>query len=196
MVLKRTNRLTHIEQLPDGEQIFVFRLLDARPRPSTDTIAAEYREKFKKPLAGSVVRSYLARRRLPAEEAAERRLALSLKWKKYRDAHAEIPEDALLRGFLADAEVSEEFLSAELHPKTVITTRLKLRELDLEERRVKAVEENNRITGERMELEKQKLVLVREKVRGLREDVGKKKLSGEELQRRLDDLYGIAEKKN
>jgi hypothetical protein len=38
--------------------------------------------------------------------------------------------------------------------------------------------------------------LLREKVRGLREDVGKKKLSGEELQRRLDDLYGITEAKN
>jgi hypothetical protein len=61
---------------------------------------------------------------------------------------------------------------------------------------VKAVEQNNRINRERLELEKQKLSLLREKVRGLRDDVGKKKLSGEELQRRLDDLYGITEAKN
>lgn len=44
----------------------------------------------------------------------------------------------------------------------------------------------------RLQLETKKLETLATKVKGLKDDVAKKKLSPEELQQRLDDLYGIA----
>jgi len=49
------------------------------------------------------------------------------------------------------------------------------------------------IAADRVEVEKKKLETLLSKVKGLKEDVAKKKLSAAELQQRLDDIYGITQ---
>jgi hypothetical protein len=191
---KRTARRTKVETLPEEERLFLRACYDGGMKGLTAVDA--YEKKFKKTLTLSAFYSWIARRVLPDKIEAEKAIAAAAEFARLRKEHPDIPEDVLLRGFLRQRLASEEFRQSAVSPEVVIRGELEVRKRDIEERRVKAVEQNNRINRERLELEKQKLSLLREKVRGLREDVGKKKLSGEELQRRLDDLYGITEAKN
>jgi len=191
---KRTARRTKVESLPEEERLFLRACYDGGMKGLTAVDA--YEKKFKKTLTLSAFYSWIARRVLPDKIEAEKAIAAAAEFARLRKEHPDIPEDVLLRGFLRQRLASEEFRQSAVSPEVVIRGELEVRKRDIEERRVKAVEQNNRINRERLELEKQKLSLLREKVRGLREDVGKKKLSGEELQRRLDDLYGITEAKN
>jgi hypothetical protein len=191
---KRTARRTKVETLPEEERLFLRACYDAGMIGKAAVDA--YEKKFKKSLKLSAFYSWIARRVLPAKNETDNVIAAAAEFARLKKVHPDIPEDTLLRAFLVQREASEQFRQSPVSSELVIRTRLELRKRDLEERRVKAIEQNNRINQERLELEKQKLSLLREKVRGLREDVGKKKLSGEELQRRLDDLYGITEAKN
>ena len=190
---KRTARRTKVEELPEEERLFLRACEDAGMKRLA-TVEA-YEKKFGKALALSTFYSWITRRLLPEKAEAEKAIAAAAEFARLRKEHPDIPEDVLLRGFLRQRLASEEFRQSAVSPEVVIRGELEVRKRDIEERRVKAVEQNNRINRERLELEKQKLSLLREKVRGLRDDVGKKKLTGEELQRRLDDLYGITEPK-
>jgi hypothetical protein len=194
MTPKRTARRTKVEMLPEEERLFLRACEDGRMKRLA-TVEA-YAKKFGKTLALSSLYSWITRRVLPEKIEAEKAIADAAQFAQLKKEHPDIPEDVLLRGWLRQRQASEEFRQSVVDPAIVILAELKMRKCDIEERRVKAVEENNQVNRERLELEKQKLSLLREKVRGLREDVGKKKLSGEELQRRLDDLYGIAQSKN
>ena len=191
---KRTARRTKVETLPEEERLFLRACFDAGMIGKAAVDA--YEKKFKKNLNLGAFYSWIRRRVRPEKAEARKAIEAAAAFIQLTKEHPDIPEDVLLRGFLHQREASEEFRESPVSSELVIRTRLELRKRDIEERRVKAVEQNNRINRERLELEKQKLSLLREKVRGLREDVGKKKLSGEELQRRLDDLYGIAQSKN
>ena len=190
---KRTARRTKVETLPEEERLFLRACYDGGMKGLTAVDA--YEKKFKKTLTLSAFYSWIARRVLPDKIEAEKAIAAAAEFAWLKKEHPDIPEDVLLRGFLRQRLASEEFRQSAVSPEVVIRGELEVRKRDIEERRVKAVEQNNRINRERLELEKQKLSLLREKVRGLRDDVGKKKLTGEELQRRLDDLYGITEPK-
>jgi hypothetical protein len=180
--------------LSEEERLFLRACYDGGMKGLTAVDA--YEKKFKKTLTLSAFYSWIARRVLPDKIEAEKAIAAAAEFAWLKKEHPDIPEDVLLRGFLRQRLASEEFRQSAVSPEVVIRGELEVRKRDIEERRVKAVEQNNRINRERLELEKQKLSLLREKVRGLRDDVGKKKLSGAELQRRLDDLYGITEAKN
>jgi hypothetical protein len=191
---KRTARRTKVETLSEEERLFLRACYDGGMKGLTAVDA--YEKKFKKTLTLSAFYSWIARRVLPDKIEAEKAIAAAAEFAWLKKEHPDIPEDVLLRGFLRQRLASEEFRQSAVSPEVVIRGELEVRKRDIEERRVKAVEQNNRINRERLELEKQKLSLLREKVRGLRDDVGKKKLTGAELQRRLDDLYGITEAKN
>ena len=191
---KRTARRTKVETLPEEERLFLRACFDAGMIGKAAVDA--YEKKFKKNLNLGAFYSWIRRRVRPEKAEARKAIEAAAAFIQLTKEHPDIPEDVLLRGFLHQREASEEFRESPVSSELVIRTRLELRKRDIEERRVKAVEQNNQVNRERLELEKQKLSLLREKVRGLREDVGKKKLSGEELQRRLDDLYGIAQSKN
>jgi hypothetical protein len=194
MTTKRTARRTKVETLPEEERLFLRACWDAGMRGPG--VLDAYEKKFQKVLASSTFYSWVTRRLLPEKVEAEKAIADAAEFAQLKARHPDVPEDVLLRGWLRQRQASEEFRQSAVAPEIVIRAELEMRKRDIEERRVKAVEENNRLAKERLEIEKQKLSLLREKVRGLREDVGKKKLSGEELQRRLDDLYGITESKN
>ena len=191
--MKRTARRTKIETLPEQERLFLRACYDAG-MTGLDAVEA-YEKKFSKALNLCAFYSWIKRRVLPEKVETEQAIAAAAQFAQLKKEHPDIPEDVLLRGFLCQREASEEFRESVVSSETIIRTRLELRKRDIEERRVKAVEQNNQVNRERLELEKQKLSLLREKVRGLRDDVGKKKLTGAELQRRLDDLYGIAQSK-
>ena len=191
MTLERTARWTKVEMLPEGERLFLRACEDARMKRLA--IVEAYEKKFGKPLALSTLYSWITRRVLPDRVDAEKAIADAAEFAQLKARHPDVPEDVLLRGWLRQRQASEEFRQAAVDPEVVIRAELEMRKRDIEERRVKAVEENNRVNRERLELEKQKLSLLREKLRGLRDEVGKKKLSGEDLQHRLDDLYGITE---
>lgn len=191
--MKRTARRTKVETLPEQERLFLRACYDAGMKGLAAVEA--YEKKFKKVLALSTFYSWIARRVLPEKIEAEQVIREAAQFAQIKKEHPDIPEDVLLRGFLRQRQASKEFRESVVDSTTIIRAELEMRKRDIEERRVRAVEQNNQVNRERLELEKQKLSLLRDKVRGLRDDVGKKKLSGEELQRRLDDLYGIAESK-
>ena len=191
--MKRTARRTKVETLPEEERLFLRACYDAGMKGKAAVEA--YEEKFGKALPLATFYSWVTRRVLPEKIEAEQVIAEAAQFAQLKKEHPDIPEDVLLRGFLRQRQASKEFRESVVDSTTIIRAELEMRKRDIEERRVQAVEENNQVNRERLELEKQKLSLLREKVRGLRDDVGKKKLSGEDLQRRLDDLYGIAQSK-
>jgi hypothetical protein len=47
------------------------------------------------------------------------------------------------------------------------------------------------IENQKVDIARQKLAQVNSKVKGLKGDVAKKQVTSEELQRRLDEIYGI-----
>ena len=161
---KRTARRTKVETLSEEERLFLRACYDGGMKGLTAVEA--YEKKFKKTLTLSAFYSWIARRVLPDKIEAEKAIAAAAEFAWLKKEHPDIPEDVLLRGFLRQRLASEEFRQSAVSPEVVIRGELEVRKRDIEERRVKAVEQNNRINRERLELEKQKLSLLREKVRG------------------------------
>jgi hypothetical protein len=60
----------------------------------------------------------------------------------------------------------------------------RLQRIDLQKQRLE-------IENQKVDIARQKLTLVSSKVKGLKGDVAKKKVTADELQQRLDEIYGI-----
>jgi len=160
--MKRTARATKIEKLPDEEQIFVIGRIDARETPAK--ICAEYQARFQRHLAESTLYSYIQRRWLPSKIEAEQTVALAKEFINLRGQNPDIPEDVLLRGFLRQRQASKGFQEGLVDPKVIIGAELDMRKLDLEERRVKAVEQHNNLEEKRQDLKQRELDVAKQKI--------------------------------
>lgn len=162
MTLQRTARRTKVETLPEEERLFLRACYDAG---MTGLAAVEaYEKKCGKPLVLSTFYSWIARRVLPDKIEAEKAIAAAAEFMRLKAAHPEVPDDVLLRGFLAQREASEEFRQSPVSSALVIHTRLELRKRDIEERRVKAGERHNALEEHRQQLKQQELENDRAKI--------------------------------
>jgi hypothetical protein len=162
--MKRTARLTKVENLPDEERLFIVGCFGERPRPSADQVSHRFKEKFGKPLAPSVIYSWYSRRVLPGKIAAEQAINEAAEFAQLERANPDLPRDVLLRGWLTRRLSSEAFREGEVEPNTVISARLTEARLDLQEREVAAKEEANRLKDREISAKEKLAQIAREKI--------------------------------
>ncbi|MCZ6514492.1 MAG: hypothetical protein O6850_01370 [Acidobacteria bacterium] len=184
---------TWLEKQPDEVQLFVFRM-EQEGLPAEDQ-ARRLRGRF-----GLRVRSQTLARSLTAyrdrhEEDCTFAAADGRKLTKLMNEHPEIDREQMVRAFLVEVRQSPEFRARDLMPKDWLAGEQRQMKLQLEARRVRAVEESTRMRREQVAISERRVALMetrerelRRKVQGAIED---EKVGPEELRRRIREVYGL-----
>lgn len=192
--MRATKRKCWLEKQSEDVRIYALSLF--AQNLSFEECARKLKEKFRLIVSPRTLNYSWAEAVKPDLEARARALLKRQEFDRFIKEHPEA-DSAKLREvwFYEETLARQKGEGEKLTTKQVVTFSQRERELNLQERRVEEMVEASRLLEKRIAIDREKLELVREKVGGVREGVAKQKLSPGELQERLDEIYGIVEKK-
>ena len=188
-----STRPTWLEKQPDEVQLFILRM-------EQEGLAAPDQARRLRGRFGLRVRPQTLARSLTTyrdRHEEDRMLATGdgRKLTKLMEEHPEIDREQMVRGFLMEVRQSPEFQARDLMPKDWLAGEQRQMKLQLEARRVKAVEESTRMRREQVAISERRVALMerreqelRRAVQGALED---EKADPEEFRRRIREVYGL-----
>ena len=188
-----STRPTWLEKQPDEVQIFILRM-EQEGLPAEDQ-ARRLRRRFELRVRPQTLTRSLTAYRDRQEEDCMLATGDGRKLTKLMNDYPEIDREQTVRAFLMEVRQSPEFRARDVMPKDWLAAEQRQMKLQLEARRVRAVEESTRMRREQVAISERRVALMerreqelRRAVQGALED---EKAAPEEFRRRIREVYGL-----
>ena len=187
------SRKTWLEKQPDEVQVFVLSM-ESEGR-TLDHQVLSIKERFGKRVVKSTLQHSLSRYHATVEKEFLESKINSRELSRLLKEHPDIDPEVLMRGYFASQLGSTQFRVAHIKPKDLLLAMHREQKLSLEERRIRAIEEGNRLKRHALTLVEQRLQMLKEtyvKAReGLRGVLASEEADPKETLRKIREVYGL-----
>lgn len=184
---------TWLEKQSDEVQLFVLSM--EQEGVSYEEKARRVHKRFAIRITAATLCNSLAHVRARLEKEFLESRVISRELVGLLQRHPRIDPGVLIRGYFLTKLGSEEFRAAEIKPKDLLSAVHREQKLRLDDRRVRALEQHNRLKRESLVLSERRVKVIEQRQaqfqEGIKGALADEKASTEETLRRIREVYGL-----
>ena len=191
--MKTDARKSWLEKQSDEVQVFVLSMGDEGV--SYEEQARALRKRFGSRVTATSLCNSLARARASFEKEFLESKVMGREIVRLLQRHPSIDPEVLIRGYFMTKLGSKKFRAADIKPKDLLAAVHQEQKLRLDGRRVRALEEHNRLKAESLSLTERRVILLERRQSQLREGIegvlADEEAGTEETLRKIREVYGL-----
>ncbi len=191
--MKTDARKTWLEKQSDEVQVFVLSMEDEGVSYEEQALAV--RKRFEIRVTATSLCNSLARARAAFEKEFLESKVMGREIVRLLQRHPSIDPEVLIRGYFMTELASPRFRTGGIKPKDLLAAVHQEQKLRLDGRRVRALEEHNRLKAESLSLAERRVILLERRQAQLREGIegvlADEEAGTEETLRKIREVYGL-----